>query len=413
MNLLFLSQVFPDAHSPVRGTFNLALCKALAEGDRVCVVSPRPWMERVSGLLRRKGRPTTPSEAIDAGIDARYPTYWHMPRVALHRAAGSMRRSLRSCFQRVAREFRPDAVLSYWAHPEGRVALDVAREWKVPAACIVGGSDVLLLPRESMKRRAEIVHVLRESDAIVTVSEGLRRACIELGAEEDRVHTIYQGIDPGRFSPGDQQPARRRIGLPDHLPWFVWVGRMAEVKRVDVLIDAAQRLHRRGFRFRLHLLGDGPLRKSLQSLSHNLGLDTVVHFHGAVGQDQLGDWYRAASATVLSSRSEGLPNVLRESLACGTPFVATDVGSIREAADPAWSILVPPGDAEAFATAMERILHPDYRLAAGEIPARTWSDCAQDISNLLSNRRGGRNMQRGAEAMKSTQARGTYTGGER
>jgi len=70
----------------------------------------------------------------------------------------------------------------------------------------------------------------------------------------------------------------------------------------------------------------------------------------------LPDWYRAADLTVLPSRSEGLPNVLRESLACRTPFVASNVGGIIEIADPGSSLLVPPEDHSALADAIAQAL---------------------------------------------------------
>ncbi len=74
-------------------------------------------------------------------------------------------------------------------------------------------------------------------------------------------------------------------------------------------------------------------------------------FAGSVAHGRLGDWYRAADLTVLPSRSEGVPNVLLESLACGTPFVASRVGGVPALApDP--RALVPPGDAGALADAL-------------------------------------------------------------
>jgi teichuronic acid biosynthesis glycosyltransferase TuaC len=380
MNLLFLSQVYPDASAPVRGTFNLALCRALQEEHDVRVISPRPWLDVLA--RRAKGRGGFHAGAMVDGPSVEYPTFWYVPRFALHRSGEWLTKSIHAAVDRVAKDVRPDAVLSYWAHPEGRAGLDAARRLGVPAACIVGGSDVLLLPKGNAKRREEIVRVLRESDAIFTVSEGLRRACLDLGAAQERVHTVYQGIDSRFFSSGDQAPARSQLGLPLDVPMFVWVGRMVPVKGLDLLLDAARRLHRTGLRFRLHLLGDGPLSGELRQLARDFSLENVVDFHGPVPQEQLGDWYRAADATLLSSRSEGLPNVLRESLACGTPFVSTDVGSVREIADPAYSLVV-PHDFDTFAEAMRKVLHSDYRLAAGCYQPRTWRDCATEMAEVL------------------------------
>jgi len=99
-------------------------------------------------------------------------------------------------------------------------------------------------------------------------------------------------------------------------------------------------------------VGDGPLRRGLMAQTETHSLSTHITFVGPKLHDELGDWYRAADLTVLPSRSEGLPNVLRESLACGTPFVSTNVGGIPEIADPDCSLLVPPNDPQALADAI-------------------------------------------------------------
>jgi glycosyltransferase involved in cell wall biosynthesis len=78
-------------------------------------------------------------------------------------------------------------------------------------------------------------------------------------------------------------------------------------------------------------------------------------FAGVVQHGDLPDWYRAADVTVLPSRSEGVPNVLLESTACGTPFVASDVGGIAEVADPLLDRLVPAEHADALAKAITEV----------------------------------------------------------
>src|SRR5207248_1750555 len=129
------------------------------------------------------------------------------------------------------------------------------------------------------------------------------------------------------------------------------------VKGLDVLLEACAKLRHDGVDHRLYLIGDGRLRKSLETESAIRGLSGIVSFIGPVAHDRLPDWYRAADLTVLPSRSEGVPNVLRESLACGTPFVATRVGGIHEIAYAPDDQLVPADDPAALADAIERSLH--------------------------------------------------------
>ncbi len=382
MNILFISLTFPDDRSPAKGTYNAALCRELARDHQVHVISPRLFTEVIPARIRGR-RTRIPPALEEAGLTAEYPTFWYTPKFRQHCYGDQMWRSVRSTVLRAIRDFRPDAVLSYWAHPEGEVGVRTARIAGVPAAVIVGGTDVLILP--NLPRRGERVRdVLIQSDAVITVSEGLREAVIKLNVSGDRVKTIYQGIDADRFNTDKtREQCRRELGLAADELHLLWVGRIVPIKALPVLLDAAVRLRDLGHRFQLHLLGDGPERPRLERQSAEQGLSGFVQFHGAVGHDRLADWYRAADVTVLSSISEGLPNVLRESLACGTPFVTTEVGSVREIADPSYSVVVPVNDSAALALGLQTALAPEYRENAARYKARTWQECAAETATLL------------------------------
>jgi glycosyltransferase involved in cell wall biosynthesis len=221
---------------------------------------------------------------------------------------------------------------------------------------MVGGSDVLVHARQGARRR-RVGGVLKTADAVVAVSQDLRAKILEFGVHPEKVHVVPRGVDLGRFAPGDRAEARRRLGIPEEGDVILWVGRMVPVKGLDVLIRACGILRDRGAPARVYLVGDGPSRPALESQSRAGGLSEIVSFVGSQPHDRLPDWYRAADLTVLPSRSEGIPNVLRESLACGTPFVASRVGGIPElaASDPD-SRLVPPDDADALGEAIGRAL---------------------------------------------------------
>ncbi len=396
MNILFFSDIYPDAEHPSRGVYNYELCSALAADHDVRVIAPRGWPEVLQSL--QSGRSYRPRPNADGpNVPAVYPTYWYTPKVFRERYGDFLWRSARGTLQRLLQSFAPDAVLSYWAHPDGEVGLRAARMLGVPAAVIVGGSDVLVLPH-CPKRGERVRHVLRESDAVITISEGLREKVIGLGVDAGRVHTIRQGINPRLFftetrcapnGHADSRSASRARLAQQHpaltvaRPMLLWVGRMVDVKRLDVLVTATAELRRRGREFVLCLAGDGPLRERIAAMVAEQSLDHCVHFAGSLAPESLGDWYRAADATVMSSESEGLPNVLRESLACGTPFVATDVGSIREIADECYSLLVPPGDATSLADALETVLDGPYRENARRYEPRTWDVMAAEVAALL------------------------------
>jgi teichuronic acid biosynthesis glycosyltransferase TuaC len=382
MRILFFSSIFPQPGKPIRGIYCWRLCQALAETCQVRVISPWSWLER----LRHGGPAGTPPElgrsnARDLEVD--YPSYYYPPGVLRNTYGWFMARSVRRSMRRALAEFRPDCVLSYWVHPDGAVAVEAAHSIGMPAAVIAGGSDILLLSRSKSRRRS-IVETLRANDAIIAVGKDLRAKIIDLGLPSEKVHIVYQGVDTDLFFPGDARTARAKLGLDHDGKVLLWVGNLLPVKGIDILLEACSLLLDRREQFHLYLVGDGPLRKDLEQDCVSRGLSAFVSFLGPRLPKELGDWYRAADLTVLPSRSEGLPNVLRESLACGTPFVASQVGSIPElAAGSVESRLVPPANAPALAGAIQEALHVRFKKSLPSLRLDSWAESAARVLDIL------------------------------
>lgn len=383
MRLLFLATDFPNRYEPHKGVFNRSLVRALAARHEVRVIAPIPWP------VRR--RAAGPDPAAGEPYPVRYPTYYYPPKVGRHRYDAFYGWSIRRAVRETLTDFHPDAVMAYWAHPDGAVAARVARRIGAQSAVIVGGSDVMLLPQVPRRRRA-VEQALGAVDAVLTVSDSLRRKAIDLGVDPARAFVWRQGLDTTKFYLRDKVEARRRLGLPDDRPLLVWVGRLVPVKGLDVLLDACGRLRTDGPPFRVMLVGDGPLRPALEAQARTLGLAEVVTFVGARDHTELPDWYAAADWTLLPSRSEGLPNVLRESLACGTPFIASDVGGVSEIVGDSGSRLVPPGDSAAWAAAIRAALagpapRPNVRPASWDESAAALVDVLQSVEPAVVQQR--------------------------
>ncbi len=346
MRVLFISSVFPTPFDSHRGPFNLELIQNLASEHEIRVVCPVGWTER-RGMYRTQ-------DGHVHGAHVTYVPYYYVPRTLYFLRDNFMWWSIRASLRAGARSWRPDLLLAYWAHPDGDVARRLAAELGVPFVQIVGGSDVLLLARGLRKKK--VVRTLVEADAVITIGRHLEQRALALGVDAARLVSVYLPVAPAQFIPGSQQQARRELQLPPDIPLVLWVGRIVPVKGLDVLVAATRRLASAVPGVRVYLVGDGPDAPRMRALVRRYGLDDVVHFVGMVPHDQLGRWYRAADVTVLSSHSEGIPNVLLESMACGTPFVATRVGGVPEIADPSVDRLVPAGDPPALASALSAAL---------------------------------------------------------
>jgi teichuronic acid biosynthesis glycosyltransferase TuaC len=383
MNILFLSSVFPNAVDRARGRFNDALVRALAINHQVDVVSPIPWIDLVKG--HRRGVQVAMYRRLDdpAGFGIHYVPFFYTPKI-LRRWYGEFYwASTAGTARSLIRTHRAALIISYWAYPDGAAAVRIGRLSRAPSCVIIGGSDVLLMTRQRSQRR-RVQAVLEATDAVITVNEHLKDAVVQLGVGASKVHVWRQGIDRGRFQPGSRLAARQRLGIPDRHQAIVWVGRMVPVKGLDILLDSLALVQTRGVDCHLYLVGDGPLCRDLVSQAEALGITARVTFVGPKLHDELPDWYRAADVTVLPSRSEGLPNVLRESLACGTPFVASRVGGISEIAEPSSSLLVPPEDPAALADAIAQALGRwggRNDLIVPEFPS--WGEAAKSLIRIL------------------------------
>ncbi len=187
------------------------------------------------------------------------------------------------------------------------------------------------------------------------------------------------GIDTRRFAAADGRAVRSALGVGPGVFLVGTVGRLAEVKRQDVLL--------RGFALfaattpgaRLVIVGDGPERPPLEALVHDLGVADRVTFAGAQARPE--DYYAAMDAFALTSRSEGTPLALLEAWAAGTPVVATAVGGVPALVrNGQTGLLVPPNDPTCLASRLDLLArYPDVadRLArAGQDQARAEFDVA-------------------------------------
>ncbi|HEX4588917.1 MAG TPA: glycosyltransferase [Gemmataceae bacterium] len=387
MRILVLTNLYPNPFQPNRATFNRQQFRELAASHSVAVISPIAWTDELAA--RRKGCAALPHDrrVLCDGISVEHPRYLYPPKMLRNWYGHFFQRSVRAAFERACTAFRPDMVLAPWAYPDGWAAVRLGRQAGLPVVIKVHGCDILCggagLDRYPGRRR-RTADALRQADAVIAVSRHLAGKVVELGVSPGRVDVVYDGIDPTVFHPGPTPDPRPRLGVDPDLPLVLFIGNLVPVKGVEILLDACGRLAQRGLKFTAGLIGEGPLRAALERQVNRLGLEGQVKLLGPLPQRQLGDWYRAASVFVLPSYSEGVPCVLLEAAACGTPFVATQVGGIPEIAHLGPSRLVTPGDAEGLALAIaDRITGSVGRKTARPESARSHGEAAAELAGLF------------------------------
>jgi len=180
------------------------------------------------------------------------------------------------------------------------------------------------------------------------------------GVPRDRIELIYNGVDLAHWDPSKRDGVvRETLGLRGERPLIGIVGRLAPVKDHETFLRAAALLVRAMPQAQWVIVGEGPLRDSLERLRRALQLESCVHFMGA--HARMEDVYVALDVVVVSSRYEGCSNVILEAMAMGKPVIATSVGGNPELITPRTGVLVPPGDPQRLAQAMITLLNDPPR----------------------------------------------------
>ena len=245
-----------------------------------------------------------------------------------------------------------DVIHCHYA-PNGLRAVSLRKAGALRGAILTTfhGYDANVLPRRHGERFYE--RLFLEGDRFTVGSEFMRARIVALGAPPDRIVRLPMGVSLARFAFAEREcPADGELRL-------LTVARLVEVKGIEYAIRAVALLRARLPRVRYVIVGDGPLRDSLESLSKSLGLEANCEFRGALGQDAVAKAYADAhlflcpSIISESGAQEGQSVALVEAQASGMPVIATSTGANAETMQDGKSgVLVPPRDSAALATAI-------------------------------------------------------------
>jgi glycosyltransferase involved in cell wall biosynthesis len=228
---------------------------------------------------------------------------------------------------------------------------------------------------------------LNHADLVIAVSAALKKEMISLGIPAEKIEVIPNGIDANRFRPIAMDTARQKLHLGQIGALILAVGALIPLKGQELLIHAFARISMENSHLQLYILGEGPLRPTLEKLVLKLGLQDRVHLPGKKPHEELPFWFSAADVSCLPSAREGWPNVVTESLACGTPVVATRVGGIPEIlVSPDFGILVDQS-IESIASGLSQALSKrwDREGISARVRERTWDTVAAEVDRTLNS----------------------------
>lgn len=192
-----------------------------------------------------------------------------------------------------------------------------------------------------------------------TTASGLFGSPVEGRYLGGRVQVLPNAIDLAAVQSAPRRDWRRELGLPATARLVGFAGRLVQVKGVDVLLRAAARLTAELPDVQWLVVGDGSERVALESLTDSLGLSAAVHFVGAVAREDIYSAIKGFDIAVMPSQPglEGFGLSALEAMACGVPLVASAVDALPEVVlDGETGILAPPGQPEALAIALRKLL---------------------------------------------------------
>ncbi|MBQ5942272.1 glycosyltransferase family 4 protein [Massilia sp. AB1] len=353
MKLLTFSTLFPNEKQPGHGIFVETRLRELVASGQVSsrVVAPVPWFP--------SSHPRFGQYALYAGVPARerrhgleihHPRYVALPKVGMNVAPMLLAQGAKREIGRILDQgYDFDAIDAHYFYPDGVAAAMLGRYFKKPVVITARGSDVNLLPRYPLPRRM-IQWAARQAKGIITVSNALKEGLVQLGVAPAAITPLRNGVDLEKFHPMNRDAVRAALGLRRFT--LISVGHLVELKGHHLVIGALPRLPDT----ELLVAGSGPERARLEALARTLGVADRVRFLGAVPHAELAQYFNAADLMVLASSREGWANVLLESMACGTPVVASRVGGSPEVvAAPEAGILMGQYSSEGVAEAVQRL----------------------------------------------------------
>jgi len=256
---------------------------------------------------------------------------------------------------RLLQDFNPDLIHVHVLTRQGFIALICKLFSKTPYLITEHWSRYFSENNtyQGLLRKDITGHVVHFASAVVTVSEKLRVAMLDIRLKNHNYRVIPNPVDFDKFIVKEKikntDAGKKKI---IHISCF-------EDKSKDIsgFLRAIKSLSLKRQDFECHLIGDGPDWEQMKNLANHIELsDIIVFFPGLKTQDELVSEINAADFLVLSSRYETFGSVIIESLACGIPVVATNVGVVSDVVNEQNGLVIPPGDADSMEEAIGKML---------------------------------------------------------
>jgi len=252
-------------------------------------------------------------------------------------------------YRRLLRENNYDLVHAFFAFPTAWLCYKSAK--KLPYIISLRGSDV---PGQHARLKLDykilaptiFAPIWRNAAFLVACSEGLKQRALRF-LPDVSIDVIPNGVDLARFSPDENPKSSDVLRL-------LTVGRLSFTKRVEILIDAVEILHKEGCKVHFTVVGGGQFEQMLKQIVADRNLGDIIEIAGRLDSEKMPQVYRQNDIFISASMQEGMSNAMLEAMACGLPIVTTRCEGVQElVADN--GIVVERAQAEEIAEAIRKL----------------------------------------------------------
>jgi len=382
MKIVVFTTLFPNSKMPDRVPFIKARVKHLADLCEIRVVAPIPYFPRLRFDKRRFLFNQIPLEEEIEGLKVYHPRYFITPKILRSFYGIFMFLSVFKFIKNVRKNFDFDLIDAHFVYPDGLAAVLLGKALRKKVIINARGTDINWYPKFWLIRK-QIKYVLNKAGAIISVSDSLKDAMVKIGCAPDKIKVIPNGVDQDKFFPVQKTEVRKALGLPTDKRIILSIGNLIEGKGFHILMEAVKLTNRKDVH--LIVVGEGSYRPQLEKLIQILGLGKQVSLVGQKPHNDLHKWYSAADIFCLISAKEGRPNVVLESLSCGTPVITMNNWGLSNLVNNDSGFLLDSYESQKVAGIIDKVLEVkwDQGKVKNSVRSLSWQDMAKNLYKIF------------------------------
>ncbi len=378
-HIVILTNLFPNSREPTRGIFTFQLACRLANESEVSVLAPIPWHPK--NLFNKTAKFQPPYTEPFGSFTVEHPRHIVIPKIGRCWYAALMILGIHKTLKKMHTEKSIDVINVHWAYPDGVAAVWLGKRLGIPVVLHVLGCDLNEFA-QYQGRRQQVRWALNNADGVIFVSQALAEEAKKIGMSHARYSVILNGVDTQQFFPQYSNHMYKSLHINAETPTAIYVGNFNVEKGVSYLLQAWQKVQAYSPESRLCLVGSGPLEMQLRKEVEELKIQSSVIFVGRVPHQDVAQWVRSATVLCLPSLREGCPNIVLESLAVGTPVVASEVGAVPQLIQHyEWGKYVPARQPKLLADALLEFLNAPRSVY--DFKWMSWEENADLVNDFL------------------------------